>query len=241
MDKFLKYAYLQAKKAYKIGEVPVGAVIVKDGKVVASAYNKREIKQNALFHAEVLAINKACKKLRSFRLDDCEMYVTLEPCPMCSGAILNARIKKVYYGCKDENFGCCGGKINVLNGDFGLKVDTINLCDDKCKALILDFFKNARQKGKIKKLLNKTVEIQQKNGKFFVNYQNTECEVVFAKNTKANKVVAVVEDLSDGKIELVVGENAISHSEVYNLILDKHCGKTVKVFLCDKTTKIYNL
>ena len=99
----MNLALEMAKKAYKKDEVPIGAVIIKNNKVIAKGYNKREKTQNAILHAEVDAIIKACKKLKSWRLDDCEMYVTLKPCPMCAGAIVNARIKTVYYGATDTN------------------------------------------------------------------------------------------------------------------------------------------
>jgi len=104
-EKFMKEALKQAKKAASIGETPIGAVIVRDGEIIARGYNKRETKKNALLHAEIIAINKACKKLGGWRLPRCEMYVTLEPCPMCAGAIINSRIEKVYFGAYDKKFG----------------------------------------------------------------------------------------------------------------------------------------
>ena len=94
----IEHAIYQAKKAEQKGEIPIGAIIVRGDKIIAKAYNRREKKQNALYHAEMVAISKACRKLKSWRLDDCDMYVTLEPCAMCMGAITNARIKNVYYG-----------------------------------------------------------------------------------------------------------------------------------------------
>lgn len=100
MKDYMAYALEQAKDAYRKDEVPIGAVIVKDNKIIARGQNMREKKQNALMHAEICAINKACKKLKSWRLDDCQIYVTLEPCPMCAGAIVNARIKKVVFACR---------------------------------------------------------------------------------------------------------------------------------------------
>lgn len=100
MKDFMVYALKEAKRAYSNDEVPIGAVIVKDNKIIARGQNRREKTQNALMHAEICAINKACKKLKSWRLDGCQMYVTLEPCPMCAGAIANARIEKVVYACK---------------------------------------------------------------------------------------------------------------------------------------------
>jgi len=102
MKSFMERALEKAKKAYDLGEVPIGAVIVKDGKIISSGYNKREQSKNAINHAEIIAITKACKKFGDWRLDGCEIYVTLEPCPMCAGAILNSRIKKVYYAAKDK-------------------------------------------------------------------------------------------------------------------------------------------
>ncbi len=113
-EKFMKEALKEAKKAYDKEEIPVGAVIVKDGKIIARAHNSKEISKNAVSHAEILAIQKACKKLESWRLLDCEMYVTLEPCPMCAGAIINARISKIYIGTDDEKTGACGSKLNLL-------------------------------------------------------------------------------------------------------------------------------
>ena len=101
-------------KAFKKEEIPVGAVIVKDGKIIARAHNSKETSKNACGHAEILAIQKACKKLNSWRLLDCDMYVTLEPCPMCAGALINSRISKVYIGTEDEKTGACGSKLNLL-------------------------------------------------------------------------------------------------------------------------------
>lgn len=154
---FMLQALEMAKKAYKKDEVPVGAIIVRNGKVVSRAYNSRERKQNALHHAEILAINKACKKLKSFRLDDCEMYVTLEPCPMCSGAIVNARLKKVYFGCPDFNYGCAGSKYNFLQDKtFEHLVDVEGgLLSDECSLLIKNFFVEIRQRKKDAKKISK--------------------------------------------------------------------------------------
>ena len=139
MDKALMYA----KKGFEQGEVPIGAVIVKDNKIIAGAFNNREKTQIATNHAEIIAINKACKKLKSWRLDDCDMYVTLMPCPMCAGAILNARIKNVFYGATnltDQNF--CEQVFNhdVLNH----KTNLIYLPNQNCKQILQLFFKNKR-------------------------------------------------------------------------------------------------
>ena len=142
---FMKLAIKQAKKAYTKGEVPVGAVIVKDGKVIATGYNKREKKQSALSHAEMEAINAACKKLGSWRLDDCEMYVTLEPCPMCTGAIINARIKTVVFGAFDKNMGCMDSVINLCDYPLGHKVEIYaGICEEECQKILQEFFKNLR-------------------------------------------------------------------------------------------------
>lgn len=147
-QKFMREALRQAKKAADLGEMPVGAVIVRDGEIISRGYNKRETKKNALLHAEIIAIDRACKKLGGWRLPDCEMYVTLEPCPMCAGAILNSRIEHVYYGAYDEKSGCAGSKINLL--DMNLcnftTGTTGGIMEDECKNLIKEFFKGLRNR-----------------------------------------------------------------------------------------------
>lgn len=146
MDKkFMQLAISEAKKAAAENEVPVGAVIVKDGVVLAAAHNMREQKQNALSHAEIEAINLACKNLGSWRLDGCEMYVTLEPCPMCTGAIINARIKTVIFGAFDKNAGCMDSVINLCDYPLGHKVEVYaGICEDECQKLLQDFFESLR-------------------------------------------------------------------------------------------------
>ena len=114
---FMREALKEAKKAYNKLEIPVGAVIVKDGEIIARAHNIKEEKKDTTQHAEILAIQKASKKLETWRLNDCEMYVTLEPCPMCAGALIQSRIKKVYIGTMDEKTGACGSVLNLLE-DF---------------------------------------------------------------------------------------------------------------------------
>lgn len=143
---FMNEAIKLAKKAYDKGEVPIGAVIVKDNKIIAKAYNNRERSQQALNHAEVLAIKKACKKLHSWRLNDCEMYVTLEPCAMCSGAILNSRIKTVHIACLDETHGAAISKYQLLSDGTLNHKATINVgeCEEQAKQLIQSFFKKLR-------------------------------------------------------------------------------------------------
>lgn len=134
-----------AKIAFEKGEVPVGAVIVKDGKIIGEGYNMRETKQNALSHAEIEAINNACKTLGSWRLEDCEMYVTLEPCPMCTGAIINSRIKTVIFGAFDKNAGCMDSVINLCDYPFNHKVEIYaGIMEDECKKILKDFFAQTR-------------------------------------------------------------------------------------------------
>lgn len=118
-EKYMKAALKLAHKAAEEGEVPVGAVVVCDGKIVGRGRNRRETKKNALHHAEIEAIEKACKKLGGWRLHRCDLYVTLEPCPMCAGAIINARIPVVVYGAKEPNFGSCGSVLNLFEERYG--------------------------------------------------------------------------------------------------------------------------
>ena len=134
-----------AHEAYAEGEVPVGAVIVKDGKIIATGRNLREKKQNALSHAEIEAINNACKELGSWRLDDCEMYVTLEPCPMCTGAIINARIKTLIFGAYDSKAGSIDSVINLCDYPYNHKPEIYGgICEDECLSIIKKFFENLR-------------------------------------------------------------------------------------------------
>ena len=147
---FMKEAIKQAKKAESILEVPVGAVIVKNNKIIARAYNQKETKFDSTKHAEILAIQKASKKLNSWRLSDCEMYVTLEPCSMCAGALIQSRIKKVYIGAMDEKTGSCGSVFNLLKDyKFNHNVEIeYGICKDQCEKILKDFFKKLREKNK---------------------------------------------------------------------------------------------
>ncbi len=144
--KYMREALKEAKKAYSINEIPVGCVIVYNDKIIARGYNKREKDNLAISHAEIVAINKASKKLKSWRLEDCKMYVTLEPCVMCSGAIIQSRIKEVIYGAKDYRFGCHKSLINLFDVDFNHKVIVRDsILEDECSSLISNFFKELRE------------------------------------------------------------------------------------------------
>ena len=145
---FMNEALKEAKKAYDKLEVPVGVVIVKDNKIIARAYNQKEMKNSPIKHAEIIAIEKACKKLSNWRLNDCEMYVTLEPCPMCAGAIVNSRIKKVYIGAVQEKTGACGSKVDLIEEyktESKVEVE-FGILKDKCLEILQDFFKILRSK-----------------------------------------------------------------------------------------------
>lgn len=134
-----------AKQAYKADEVPVGAVIVKNGEIIATGRNNREETHDATGHAETLAIRQACERLGTWRLDDCELYVTLEPCPMCMGAIINSRIKRVVFGAKDAKAGACGSVINLNNYPFNHKPETVSgIMSEECQSILSDFFSNKR-------------------------------------------------------------------------------------------------
>ena len=141
----MELAYKEALKAYEKEEIPVGCVIVKDGLVIAKAHNLRETKNLVLAHAEILAITKANKKLNSWRLDDCDMYITLEPCPMCLGAIIQARIKNLYFGAYDKKTGALGSVFNMCDFKFNheLKYEG-GILEEKCSKIITDFFKTLR-------------------------------------------------------------------------------------------------
>ena len=133
---YMNIALKEAKKALKYNEIPVGAVIVKNNKIISKGYNKREKTKNVTQHAEIIAITKACKKIKNWRLDDCDIYITMEPCMMCSGAIEQSRIKKIIYGVKNENYGYTNKLKNI---------EIISqICEEKCKSIIQNFFKKRR-------------------------------------------------------------------------------------------------
>ena len=145
-EKYMKIALIEAQKAYQKGEIPVGAVIVKNGEIIATAHNTREIENSCLGHAEINAINKACKVLNSWRLDDCELYVTLEPCPMCAGAIISSRIERTVFGAFDEKQGCFGSVCDLSAMRFS-KTPYIKsrVLENECKQIIKIFFENLRK------------------------------------------------------------------------------------------------
>ena len=142
---FMSRALLLAKKAYEAGEVPVGAVIVKDGEIIAEGYNMREQKQNALSHAEIECMNEGCDGVKSWRLDGCELYVTLEPCPMCTGAIINSRIKTVVFGAYDLKAGSMDSVINLCDYPYNHKPEIYGgIMEEECKEILENFFQNLR-------------------------------------------------------------------------------------------------
>lgn len=152
-EKFMKQAIKQAKKAYAIGEVPIGCVIVHDGKVIGRGYNRRTIDKNTLAHAEIQAIRKACRKMNDWRLEECTMYVTLEPCQMCSGAIVQSRMTRVVIGCMNPKAGCAGSILNLLQmEEFNHQVELeVGVLEEECSQMMKSFFKELRDAKKAKK------------------------------------------------------------------------------------------
>lgn len=145
MNEFMKRAVELARISASEGEVPVGAVVVKDNVIVGEGRNRRELGKNALYHAEAEAINNACKALGGWRLWQCEMYVTLEPCPMCAGAIINSRIKKVTFGAYDKKAGSFGSVVNFNDLPYNHKPEIVGgVCEEECSALLKEFFKKLR-------------------------------------------------------------------------------------------------
>ena len=143
---FMRAALKEAQKAALEGEVPIGCVIVKDNKIISRGRNARETKKNALLHAELVAIDKACKKLKGWRLWECELYVTLEPCPMCCGAIINSRMKKVVIGAMDPKAGAMGSVVDLTSFPFNHKPEIITgVLAEESQGLLKDFFKNLRK------------------------------------------------------------------------------------------------
>ncbi|MDD6147574.1 MAG: tRNA adenosine(34) deaminase TadA [Lachnospiraceae bacterium] len=149
-EKYMHLAIKEARKAYAHREVPIGCVIVHNGKVLAKTHNRRNTNKNALAHAEVLAINKACKKMHDWRLEDCVMYITLEPCQMCSGAIVQSRIPEVVIGAMNPKAGCAGSVINILQmKEFNHQVEiTSGVLEEECSTMLSDFFRELREEKK---------------------------------------------------------------------------------------------
>lgn len=147
-ERFMRAALKQANKALELGEVPIGCVIVREGKIIGRGYNRRNTDKTVLSHAEITAIKKACKKVDDFRLEDCVMYVTLEPCPMCAGAIVQARIPRLIYGCKNDKAGSAGSVINILDTKgFNHQVMIEGgLLEDDCSEILKVFFRKLRAK-----------------------------------------------------------------------------------------------
>ncbi len=145
-EKYMREAIRQAKKAYKIGEVPIGCVIVYEDKIIARGYNRRKIDRNTLSHAELQAIKKASRVMGDWRLEGCTMYVTLEPCQMCSGAIIQARIPRVVIGCMNPKAGCAGSILNLLQmPQFNHQAEIVRgVLEEECSQLLKDFFKELR-------------------------------------------------------------------------------------------------
>lgn len=151
-EDYMREALSLAKKAFELGEVPVGAVAVWEGEIVGRGMNLRETDKNALRHAEIMAIEEACKKLGGWRLWKCDLYVTLEPCPMCTGAIINSRIKRVVYGASDPKAGSCGSLVNLFDLPYNHKPEvTKGVLEDECSALLSEFFAKLREKRKKQK------------------------------------------------------------------------------------------
>ena len=144
---FMNEALKLAKRAEEQGEIPVGAVVVRNGEIIGRGYNQRESRKNAILHAEMIAIEEACEAVGDWRLRDCTLYVTLEPCPMCAGAIVNSRIERVVFGTSDRMAGCCGSLINLnaypFNHTFSIEK---GICENECKDILKSFFEKRRQK-----------------------------------------------------------------------------------------------
>ncbi|MBP5297927.1 MAG: tRNA adenosine(34) deaminase TadA [Lachnospiraceae bacterium] len=154
-EKFMKEALKEAMKAYKLGEVPIGCVIVRDGKIIGRGYNRRNTDKNTLNHAELSAIRKASKVAGDWRLEDCVIYVTLEPCQMCSGAIVQARFPKCVIGCMNPKAGCAGSILNILNmPEFNHQVEVVKgVLESECSEMLTRFFKELRLRNKLEKEL----------------------------------------------------------------------------------------
>ena len=158
-EMFMKRALELAKEAADLGETPVGAVVVRNGEIVGEGKNGRELKKNALCHAEISAINDACTRLLGWRLWECDLYVTLEPCPMCAGAIINSRIRNVYFGAPDKKAGSFGSIVNLADLPYNHKPNVIGgIMEEECSEILSEFFKELRVRKNMDKIKNKAVE-----------------------------------------------------------------------------------
>lgn len=156
-QKYMREAIRQAKKAYALGEVPIGCVIVHEGKIIGRGYNRRNTDKNTLSHAEITAIRKASKVIGDWRLEECTLYVTLEPCQMCAGAIVQARIPKVVMACMNPKAGCAGSILNILDmPQFNHQVEAVRgVLEEECSQMLKTFFKELRIRNKVEKELKK--------------------------------------------------------------------------------------
>lgn len=164
-SKYMKEALKQAKKAYALGEVPIGCVIVYEDRIIARGYNRRNTDKNTLAHAEITAINRASKKMGDWRLEECTLYVTLEPCQMCAGAIVQSRITNVVMGCMNPKAGCGGSVLNILEmPEFNHQVNVIRgVMEEECSQILQDFFKELRIRNKEEKAARKA-ELEKEAG-----------------------------------------------------------------------------
>ena len=164
-SKYMKEALKQAKKAYALGEVPIGCVIVYEDRIIARGYNRRNTDKNTLAHAEITAINRASKKMGDWRLEDCTLYVTLEPCQMCAGAIVQSRITNVVMGCMNPKAGCGGSVLNILEmPEFNHQVNVVRgVMEEECSQILQDFFKELRIRNKEEKAARKA-ELEKEAG-----------------------------------------------------------------------------
>lgn len=153
-ENYMKAAIREARKAWTLGEVPIGCVIVHEDRIIGRGYNRRIVDKNVLAHAEITAIRKACRRIGDWRLEDCTMYVTLEPCPMCAGAIVQARIPKVFIGTMNPKAGCAGSVLNLLDEKgFNHQVEMVTgVLGEECSRMLKEFFKELREKRKAEKL-----------------------------------------------------------------------------------------
>lgn len=159
-EKYMKEALKQAKKAYALGEVPIGCVIVHEGKIIGRGYNRRNTDKNTLSHAEITAIRKASKIIGDWRLEECTLYVTLEPCQMCAGAIVQARIPEVVMGCMNPKAGCAGSILNILEmPQFNHQVTVSRgILEEECSEMLKNFFTELRERNKLEKLMRQAKE-----------------------------------------------------------------------------------